>query len=78
MGRKVHLINKEGDKLVIEHRDYMESQLNADNRYSDYEVDIDWTLCNGYMTLENMRKSIEGNCFKDISNYAENRTMDNR
>ena len=60
MGRKIHLINKEGNRLVVEHRDFMESQLNADNRYSDYEVDIDWYLNNGYMTLEDMRKSIEG------------------
>jgi len=60
MGRKVHLISKEGDKLVIEHRDFMDSQLNADNRYIDYEVDIDWYLNNGYMSLEDMRKSIEG------------------
>ena len=78
MGRKVHLINKEGNSLVVEHRDFMDSQLNDDNKYSDYEVDIDWYLNNGYMTLEDMRKLIEGNCFKDISNYAENRTMDNR
>ncbi|SFO65263.1 hypothetical protein SAMN04487852_104119 [Prevotella sp. tf2-5] len=60
MGRKVHLINKEGDKLVIEHRDFMDSQLNVDNRYIDYEVDMDWYLNNGYMTLEDMKKSIEG------------------
>ena len=59
-GRKVHLINKEGDKLVIEHRNFMDSQLNVDNRYIDYEVDIDWYLKNGYMTLEDMKKSIEG------------------
>jgi hypothetical protein len=38
----------------------MDSQLNVDNRYIDYEVDIDWCLKNGYMTLEDMRKSIEG------------------
>lgn len=57
MGRKVHLINKEGDKLVIEHRDFMDSQLNVD---IDYEVDMDWYLNNGYMTLEDMKKSIEG------------------
>jgi hypothetical protein len=38
----------------------MDSQLNVDNRYIDYEVDIDWYLKNGYMTLEDMRKSIEG------------------
>lgn len=59
MGKKVHLINKEGDKLVIGHCDFMDSLLNADNRYSDYEVDIDWYLNNGYMTLKDMRKSKE-------------------
>ena len=46
MGRKVHLINKEGNSLVVERRDFMDSQLNDDNKYSDYEVDIDWYLKN--------------------------------
>ena len=59
MGKKVHLINKEGEKLVIEHRNFMDSQLNVNNRYIDYEVDMDWYLNNGYMTLEDMKKSIE-------------------
>lgn len=66
MGRKVHLINKEGNSLVVEHRVFMDSQLNADNKYSDYEVDINWYLNNGYMTLEDMRKSIEGIVFNDF------------
>ena len=39
----------------------MDSQLLTENKYSDYEVDVNWYLSNGYMTLEDMRKSIEGN-----------------
>lgn len=66
MGRMVHLINKEGNRQVVEHKDFMDSQFNADNRYIDYEVDINWYLNNGYMTLEDMRKSIEGTALNDF------------
>ena len=61
MGKKVHLINKEGKTKVVEHSEFMDSQLLTENKFSDYEVDVNWYLSNGYMTLEDMRKSIEGN-----------------
>ena len=58
--RKTHLINDKGEKLVVETRDFNISQRNGDGKYDDYEVDVNWYLSNGYMTLEDMRKSIEG------------------
>ena len=60
MDTNVHLISKTGEKIVVPHKDYNDSEMLKDGKYDDYEVDIDWYLCNGYMTLENMRKSIEG------------------
>ena len=58
--RKTHLINEKGEKLVVETRDFNISQQNNDEKYDGYDVDIDWYLNNGYMTLEDMRRSIEG------------------
>ncbi len=63
MGRKVHLINKEGNSLVVERRDFMDSQLNDDNKYSDYEVDIDWYLNNGYSIAKDAFKRIESQLY---------------
>lgn len=56
---KVHLINEVGDKIVIEGSALADDQLLNENKYSNYDIDVDWYLSNGYMTLENMRKSIE-------------------
>ena len=58
--RKTHLINDKGEKIVVETRELNFSQQNGDGKYNGYHVDIDWYLNNGYMTLEDMRKSIEG------------------
>ena len=58
--RKTHLINEKGEKLVVETRNFNISQQNNDEKYDGYDVDIDWYLNNGYMTLEDMRRSIEG------------------
>ncbi len=58
--RKTHLINEKGERLVVETRDFNISQQNNDGKYEGYDVDIDWYLNNGYMTLEDMRRSIEG------------------
>ena len=64
---KTHLINNKGVTLVVETRDFNISQQNNDGKYDDYDVDVDWYLANGYMSLEDMRKSIEG------PNYEQNR-----
>jgi len=63
--RKTHLINEKGEKLVIETRDFIISQQNGDGKYDDYEVDVEWYLANGYMTLEDLRKRIEGQLIED-------------
>ncbi len=59
MGKKVHLINEVGHKIEVESSTLADDQLLNENKYSNYDIDVDWYLANGYMTLENMRKSIE-------------------
>ena len=66
MDKNVHLISKTGEKIVVPHKDYNDSEMLKDGKYDDYEVDIDWYLNNGYMTLEDMRKSIEGTALNDF------------
>ena len=66
--RKTHLINDKGEKLVVETRDFNISQQNNDGKYDDYDMDVDWYLANGYMTLEDMRKSIEGPYYEKTDN----------
>ena len=66
MDTNVHLISKTGEKIVVPHKDYNDSEMLKDGKYDDYEVDIDWYLNNGYMTLEDMRKSIEGTALNDF------------
>ena len=65
--RKIHLINEKGERLVVEMRDFNISLQNGDEKYDGYDVDVDWYLANDYMTLEDMRKSIER------SYYEQNR-----
>ena len=59
MGRKVHLINNEGEKLVAYTRDLMISEQNCDGKYDDYDLDVDWYLANGYSKAEDMFRRIE-------------------
>ena len=56
----IHLINDAGEKLVVANREFVENQLSSENKYSSYRMDVDWYLANGYMTFEDMIKSIEG------------------
>ena len=56
----IHLINDAGEKLVVANREFVENQLSFVNKYSNYRMDVDWYLANGYMTFEDMIKSIEG------------------
>lgn len=56
---KIHLINDIGEKLIVEHREFVGNQLLTENKYSNYHIDVNWYLSNGYMTLEDMKKSIE-------------------
>ena len=56
----IHLINDAGEKLVVANREFVENQLSSENKYYNYRMDVDWYLANGYMTFEDMIKSIEG------------------
>ena len=59
--RKTHLINENGDRKVVETRRAEEEiKRLSKSTNTTYHIDIDWYLANGYMSLEDMRKSIEG------------------
>ena len=59
MGRKVHLINESGHKIEVESSALAEDEQLEKSKYSDYDIDVDWYLANGYMTVEDMIKFIE-------------------
>ena len=52
MGRKVHLINESGHKIEVESSSLAEDEQLEKSKYSDYDIDVDWYLANGYMTVE--------------------------
>ncbi len=60
--RKTHLINEHGDRKVVETRnaDRELQQLNESTN-SQYFLDIDWYLNNGYTEISEARRIIEGN-----------------
>ena len=60
--RKTHLINEQGDRKVVETRnaDRELQQLNESTN-SQYFLDIDWYLNNGYTEISEARRIIEGN-----------------
>ncbi len=60
--RKTHLINEHGDRKVVETRnaDKELQQLNEITN-SQYFLDIDWYLNNGYTEISEARRIIEGN-----------------
>jgi hypothetical protein len=59
MSKKVHLINEAGHRIEVESSEYEDNQLLNENKYSNYYIDIDWYLANGYMTLEDAINFIE-------------------
>lgn len=62
MGKKVHLINEVGHRIEVESCALADDELLNENKYSKYEIDVEWYLANGYMTLEDMITSIEKGC----------------
>ena len=58
--RMTHLINERVEKLVVEARDFNTSQQEGDGKYDGWYIDVDWYLANGYKTLEETRRIIEG------------------
>jgi hypothetical protein len=59
MGKKVHLINEVGHKIEVESCALADDKLLNENKYSNYDIDVEWYLANGYMTPEDMITSIE-------------------
>ena len=59
MDTNVHLISKTGEKIVVPHKDYNDSEMLKDGKYDDYDLDIDWYLANGYSKAEDMFRRIE-------------------
>jgi hypothetical protein len=59
-----HLINEHGDRLVVETRNADEEirRLN-ESTHSTYYLDVDWYLANGYVTIEEARRRIEGHFY---------------
>ena len=62
MGRKTHLVNEYGDKKVVETRNAHKhlNQLNESTN-SNYVLDINWYLNNGYSIAEEAFARIESN-----------------
>lgn len=60
VSRKTHLMNEHGDKKVIETKnaEKQQEQLNEKNN-SNYFLDIDWYLNNGYSIAEDVFGRIE-------------------
>ena len=59
MDTNVHLISKTGEKIVVPHKDYNDSEMLKDGKYDDYDLDIDWYLANGYSKAEDAFRRIE-------------------
>ena len=62
--RKTHLINEHGDRQVVETRNADEEILRLNkSTNSTYYLDVDWYLANGYVTIEEARRRIEGQLY---------------
>ncbi|MBQ5474182.1 MAG: hypothetical protein IIT65_05675, partial [Lachnospiraceae bacterium] len=63
--RKIHLINENGDRKVVETRNSREKfkRLNESTNTS-YHIDIDWYLNNGYVEISEARRIIEGQYYE--------------
>ena len=62
---KLHLINEVGDTIAIEFKDFenKKKQLNETTK-TNYHIDVDWYLTNGYSLVEDMFKRIENGISK--------------
>lgn len=62
---KLHLINEVGDTIAIEFKNFenKKKQLNETTN-TNYHIDVDWYLTNGYSLVENMFKRIENSISK--------------
>jgi hypothetical protein len=51
--RRIHLINEDGNKKVVD-SDMLNEMIN-----NDYNIDVNWYLSHGYMKFEDVTKEIE-------------------
>lgn len=56
---KIHLINKQGDKIAVENREWMDEKLQPNNKYTGYTMDMDLYLSHGYMEIGEASRMIE-------------------
>lgn len=61
MSKTRHLINEAGDRIEVERKNFSKSELLNEQKYSNYDIDVDWYLNNGYSLAEDMFRRIEGN-----------------
>ena len=59
MGKKVHLINEVGHRIEVESCALADDELFNENKYSNYEIDVEWYLANGYSLAEDVFRRIE-------------------
>ena len=59
MSKTVHLINEAGDRIEVERKDFSKSELLNERKYSNYDIDVDWYLNNGYVIAEDGFDMIE-------------------
>ena len=57
---KIHLINKQGDRIAVENSEWEDEKLQPKNKYSGYTMDMDWYLSHGYIEIGEARRMIEG------------------
>jgi hypothetical protein len=58
---KIHLINKQGDRIAVENSEWMDSKLLTENKCSNYYIDDDWYVSHGYIEINEAIQIIEGN-----------------
>lgn len=56
---KIHLINKQGERITIENCEWEDAKLQPNNKYAGYTMDMDWYLSHGYSLAEDVFKRIE-------------------
>lgn len=56
----VHLINSKNEKIVVRWRDILESEESGSKKYSDFGLDVEWYLNNGYRLIDDVIKDLKG------------------
>ena len=56
----VHLINSKNETIVVRWRDILEAEESGSKKYSDFGIDVDWYLNNGYRLIDDVIKDLKG------------------